>query len=164
MADDLSLVYDFAADLNRFGDEVEDGAEKVLQVAADTTAAAIVIGNPFGPGIAVDTGFARSTFRIGVNAPAAAATQRPYISRRVTKPGTAVFPPVLDLAPLGAAQLGDTVFITSALDYPQFLEFEPKRRRYGPNKGASTVFLDPVESRFPDIVDDAADRVGYGAR
>lgn len=160
--DPQQLVYDFQLDLSRFGDEVEDGALKVFHESAQQVAEAIVVGNQYGPGVAVDTGFARSSFRIGVNAPVDGPSVRPFISRRVTRPGVERFPAALDLAPIGAAQLGDVVYITTQVNYAQHLEFEAKRRRFGPYKGRSTAFIDPVEARFDTIVDDAADRVGYG--
>jgi len=161
--DPQQLVYDFQLDLSRFGDEVEGGALKMFHESAQQVAEAIVVGNQYGPGVPVDTGFARSSFRIGVNAPVDGPSLRPFISRRVTRPGVEIFPAALDLAPIGTAQLGDILYITTPAVYPQYLEFTPKRRRFGPHKGQTTEFIAPVEARFDAIVDDAADRVGYGA-
>lgn len=161
MADENALVYEFRAQLLAFGEDVEGKATATLQETAQVTAEAVVIGNEYGPGIAVDTGFARSSFRLGVGAPEDGPSARPFISRRVTRPGTEVFREPFNLAKAAQIRLGVPVFITTVADYPQYLEFEPKRRRYGKNAGASTVFLEPVEVRFERLVDDCARRVGY---
>lgn len=162
MSDPLALVYDFEADLSRFGDAVENGAEKVLREASRTTGEAIAFGNQFGPGIPVDTAWARSSLAAGLNQPTADRTERPFVSRAVNPAGRVLFPESPDLSAVDRAALGDIVYITTAVDYAQYLEFTPKTRRFGPGKGSSTVFLEPVEQRFNAIVDDAADRVGYG--
>jgi hypothetical protein len=162
MSDPLALVYDFNADLDRFAALVEQDAATVLREAAAVTAEAIIIGNAFGPGVPVDTGFARSSFRIGVNQPADGPTQRPYISRKVNKAGAVVFPALPDTSAAAGVALGDAVYITTAVEYPQYLEFTPKARRFGVNKGASTEFLEPVSDRFSQIVDDAVTRVTAG--
>mgnify|MGYP000078298174 CR=1 FL=1 len=160
-SDPNALVYDFRADLSAFGDEVVGGATKVLQEGSNTTFEAIVLGNEFGPGVAVDTGFARSSFRVGINQVEEGPSEPPgHIPGR--RPGVPFMGPIRGDIPIARAQLGDQVFITTVVEYPQFLEFEPKTRRYGPLAGQSTEFLDPVEARFTDIIDDAADRVGYG--
>ncbi len=163
MADPLALVYDFEADLTRFADATDEQLTAILQESAETAAEAITVGNQYGPGVPVDTGFARASFRVGINDAVDGPTDRPWISRKVTKPGTQVFTDVPNLSAIAGAKLGDSIFVTTSAEYPQYLEFEPKRRRYGANAGASTVFIDPVEQRFGQIVDDAADRVGYGA-
>ncbi|MBY0490624.1 MAG: hypothetical protein K2R93_12350 [Gemmatimonadaceae bacterium] len=162
MSDPLALVYDFEADLSRFGDAVENGATLVLREAGDTTAEAIVIGNQYGPGVPIDTGWARASFVAALNEPAEGRGERPFISRKVNPAGRVLFPETIDLAPIGRAQLGDAIYITTVVEYAQVLEFQPKTRRYGPNAGRSTVFIEPVHARFGAIVDDAADRVGYG--
>ena len=178
MTDDPNqMLYDFRLDLERFGAEVENGALKVFHAAAKSAAEAIVVGNDYGPGVPVDTGFARSSFGIGINSPAQGPTEPPltalargiggnkYLARlqRVQTGkglGQISTPPMLGVS---GAVLGDTVFITTMAKYPQYLEFYPKQRRFGKNKGASTEFIFPVEARWPQIVDDAAARVGYGA-
>lgn len=161
MSDPNALVYDFVADLTRFGDEIADGATKVLQEAAQTTAEAITIGNQFGPGIPVDTGFARASFRVGVGSPADGPSEAPPRPKGLPA-GVRAFDTPIDMGPIGRAALGDALYITTQVEYAQVLEFEAKRRRFGANAGASTEFLEPVEARFTQIVDDAADRVGYG--
>lgn len=161
MADENALVYEFRSQLLAFGEDVEGKATATLQEAAEVTAEAVVIGNEYGPGIPVDTGFARASFRLGVGAPEDGPSTRPWVSRRVARPGTELFREPLNLGKLAQIRLGVPVFITTIAEYPQYLEFEPKRRRYGKNAGASTVFLEPVEVRFERLVDDAARRVGY---
>lgn len=157
-----ALVYDFRVSLEQFGELTEQQATTILHESAETVAEAIIVGNEFGPGVQVDSGFARSSFRIGINQPVGGDIVRPKLSRRVTKPGTQVFNNPPDLAPIESAKLGDEIFITTPVEYPQYLEFEPKTRRYGKNAGASTVFIEPVEARFEQIVDNAADRAGFG--
>jgi hypothetical protein len=173
MSDPLALVYDFEADLNRFGDLVEETATDVLRTVGRTTAEAIAYGNLYGPGVPVDTEWTRSSFAAGLNVPAATAVERPKEAlvasktSRYLKSPTAVksgrgqiFTTPPDFAAIDLAQLGDTIFITTASGYAPYLELNPKTRRYGPGPGSSTVFLEPVEQRFPAIVDDAAARVG----
>lgn len=162
MSDPLALVYDFEADLSRFGDEVENGATLVLQEAGRQTAFAITIGNEFGPGVPIDTGWLRSSFVAALNDPGSGRGERPFISRKVNPAGRVLFPELIDVGPISSAKLGDAIYLTTITEYAQFLEFLPKTRRGGPNKGKSTEFLAPVEARFNQIVDDAAARVGYG--
>ncbi len=160
-SDPLALVDDFRADLSAFGDEVTNGATRVLQEGTETTFEAIALGNEFGPGVPVDTGFAGASFRVGINQPEEGPSEPPgRIPGR--QPGVPVMTPINASIPIARVALGDSVYITTVAEYPQYLEFEPKRRRYGPNKGRSTEFLDPVEARFASIIDDAATRVGYG--
>lgn len=160
--DPQQLIYAFRADLEAFGADVEAGGLAVFHEAAEQVADALINGNQYGPGVPVDTGFARASFRVGLNAPAEGPTERPFISRRVAKPGTVRFPAAPDLSAITQAVLGDTLYITTQAGYPAFLEFEPKRRRFGRTAGQSTEFIAPVESRWPQIVQDAADRTGFG--
>lgn len=159
MSDPLALVYEFEAQLDRFADLTEERALVVLKEVAETTLKAITVGNSYGPGAPRDTGWLSQSFAVGLNEPAATETQRPFVSRKVTKPGTVVFSDRVDPAKINSAKLGDIIYLTTATEYGQYLEFEPKARRWAPGKGSSTVFLEPVEARFTQIMDDTVARV-----
>lgn len=175
--DPNQLLYDFRLDLERFGEEVENGAVMVLHESATRALQAIVSGNDYGPGIPVDTGGARSSFRVGINAPADGPTEPPmrflqrvggnkYLRRSVAVQknkglGQIPIPPVQ--SEIANAQLGDTIYVNTMMEYPQYLEFNHLRRRFGKNKGMDTEFIAPVEARWNQLVDDAAVKVGYGA-
>lgn len=161
--DPLALVYDFHVDLTRFAEATEAELTALVQEAASTAGEAIVVGNQFGPGVPVDTGFARASFRVGIN-DAVDGPASPPTAPSGRAPGTTLYTDAFDVSPVMGAKLGDTIYITTPTEYAQYLEFEPKTRRYGPRAGSSTVFIDPVVARFPQIVDDAADRVGFGGR
>ena len=78
-----TMVKTFAADCEAwFKDDVEGKATLTLQEAADTAAEAIVVGNEFGPGVPVDTGFARSSFRVALNEAVDGPSQPPGPRRR----------------------------------------------------------------------------------
>jgi hypothetical protein len=147
-------------------EDVTERATLVLREAAETTAEAIVLGNAFGPGVPLDTGYLRASWRVGIGAPPPLAPATPPPSAARGK-GVPLYP--VDMAgltlELTRATLGTDVYIMTHVGYAEYLETEPMRRRHGPieNVGAPTVFLEPVADRFAAIVDDAAVRVGYGA-
>lgn len=66
--------------------------------------------------------------------------------------------------PLGAAiagaELGVAIYITTNVGYAKHVEFLDRRRRFGRFAGQSTVFLRPVELRWPRIVEDVVRRLG----
>lgn len=157
------MVKTFAADCEAwFKDDVEGKATLTLQEAADTAAEAIVVGNEFGPGVPVDTGFARSSFRVALNEAVDGPSQPPPTPGR--KPGDApIFTEPLDTSAIEQATLDTLVYVTTAAEYAVHLEELGNKRRFGPNAGGSTQFIAPVEQRWPSIVEDAARRVGYGA-
>lgn len=169
-------LYEFRLQLERFGAIVESGAQRVLHEAASIAAQAIIVGNEYGDGVAVDTGFARSSFGVGINMPAQGPSEPPlktiqrvdgskYLHRTVDvgeNQGLGQLPPGTT-RDITRAELGDTIFINTMAAYPEYLENSPKTRRFGKHKGKTTEFIAPVEARWPQIVDEAARRVGYGS-
>lgn len=157
--DQNALLREFAADLEAFFvEDVEANATAALHEAAQLAAEAIVVGNQYGPGAPVDTGFLRASFRIGIGAPASGPSAPPKSTGR--RPGDA---PQFAAPPIGPevlqAQLGQTIFITTNVQYGEYVEFLEQRRRYGKFAGASTTFIRPVELRWPRIVEDVVARV-----
>jgi hypothetical protein len=161
MADAL---WSFQAELRVFGRaDVSGRATIALQEAAQTTAEAVVIGNAFGPGTPLDTGFLRASFRVAKTSPNDGPSVRPPTPGR--KDGDpAIYPNTVDTAAAAAAQLGDRVYVTTMAEYATYLEAGGMTRRNGPpeNVGTPTPFVAPVEARWPQILDDAARRAGYG--
>lgn len=157
MNDALALVYDFDVALEKFSGLTTQQATLVLQEAATTTLEAIVIGNSFGPGVPVDTGWLRASFAAGINSPSANLNSNPTPPQSRGKGSPMPF--TMDIQEILRAELGDAIYLTTATEYGAFLEFQPGIRRYGPNPGTSTEFLAPVEARFSQIVDDAVRRI-----
>lgn len=158
-----TLVRDFTSALHAFGSEVNELGTLAFREVALVTAEAIDIGNEFGPGVPLDTGYLRASFRVGINQVNDGPSERPRVKGR--KPGDApLTSATVDTSPVTRVALGDSVYITTNVEYAEPLENNPKTRRNGPpeNRGASTEFIAPVEARFERIVDDAAQRVGYG--
>lgn len=154
-------IRDFHASLAAFGDDVQGKATAVFQEAGIVTAEAIVIGNEFGPGVPVDTGFLRASFRIGIGQPVDGPSDPPSHAGRTPGSGE-VFPAEIDTRAAATATLGDWIYITTNVGYAEYLEDGGRIRRFGPYPGNDTPFIAPVEHRFAQIVEDAAKRVGYG--
>jgi hypothetical protein len=163
MAD--TMLREFTTQLQAFArDDVAGKLEAVFQEAAQTASEAVVIGNAFGPGAPLDTGFLRASFRVAEGAPVDGPSTPPPTPGR--KPGDApIYGDALDTSAAARAPLGGTVFCTTIAEYATYLEEGGMVRRNGPpeNRGAATPFVAPVEARWPAIVDDAASRVGFGA-
>lgn len=158
------MVREFRSQLLAFDGEVRGQAVDVFREAAQTTAEAIVIGNRFGPGAPLDTGFLRASFRVALNNPEDGPSVGAKVSGR--KDGAApIYPANLDTSGAARAQLGDDIYITTMAAYAVALEEGTGVRRNGPsaNVGTPTPFVAPVEFRFDAIVEDAARRVGYGS-
>lgn len=152
----MSTAAGFSADLKNFGIEVEADARRVFHAAAEDVAEAIVIGNRYGPGVPTDTGFLRSSFRVGIGAPAAGPSRTLGNGIPGSFPAAVLGPAIL------RAPLDQPLFITTNVDYAEYLQFLPLTRRFGPSQGQSTVFLRPVESRWDNIVLDNMRRLGIG--
>ena len=148
MTDDPNqLVYNFRLDLARFGEEVERNARSIFQTSAEVAALAVIKGNEWAPGIPVDTAWARDSYRIGVNQIVEGPSERPK-SGSIHSSG----PPMA--VAFDQLQLGDTVYVATMAEYPRYLEFTPKRRRYGQYAGQSTEFLEPVDASWQAIIED----------
>lgn len=156
-------VRTFTSALFDFGEDVQADGVLIVREVADTTAEAIVFGNAFGPGVPVDTGFTRASFRVGRNEPVEGPTTHPPTPTGRTPGSAPLVDANLDVAVLRDIVLGDTIYITTSLaDVPEALETLGRSRRFGPHAGEDTAFIDPVETRFDAIVEDAAERVGWG--
>lgn len=155
----MSTVLEFQRDLQRWGVEVEEDALTVFRAAAEDAAEALVVGNQYGFGVPTDTGFARSSFRVGLGRPADGPSERPagLESTGSLQFGTPVLAPTIQRATLDRA-----LYVTSNVGYLVPLELLPKVRRYGPHAGQSTIFLRPIESRWENIVFDNMRRLGIG--
>ena len=156
----------FQTDLRAFSIESTGRASATLQEAAQVTAEAVVLGNAYGPGAPLDTGFLRASFRVSRNVPEDGPRKGPPTPGR--KDGDpAIYPSILDTSAAALAVIGETVYITTMAEYAIYLEEGSggMRRRNGPseNVGAPTAFIAPVEARWLQIVDEAARRAGYGA-
>lgn len=164
------MTREFSAALRDFEAlDVRGRATDLFQEAAAAASEAVVVGlQDFGPGAPMDTGFLRASFRVARNAPEDGPSERPETPGR--KPGDApLYPEMLtvagmDLSAAQSAMLGETVYCTTIAEYATYLEEGGMVRRHGPpeNVGATTQFIAPVEARWDAIVDDAAQRVGYG--
>jgi hypothetical protein len=157
----MSTIAEFALDLQQFGLEVEADAERVFRAASQVAAEAVVVGNQFGPGAPVDTGFLRASFRVGIGAPQQGPTEKPPTPGR--RDGA---PPLFAAAPtapaLAAATLDRAVYVTTSVVYAEPLEYLSRTRRFGPYAGRSTAFVRPVELRWPRIVADVMRRLRIG--
>ncbi len=164
MAD--ALFREFTSELFKFGDEdVEGRGTAMFRECAQVTAEAIVIGNAYGPGTPLDTGWLRASFRVSESVPEDGPGERPALPGREPGSGT-VFASALDTSAAARAKLGNSVFVSTMAPYAGDLEEGAGLvRRNGPpeNIGAPTPFIAPVEARFGQIAEDAARRVGYGS-
>jgi hypothetical protein len=158
------MLSEFTASLREFSEkDVLLLSTDTLQEAAQVASEAVVLGNAFGPGVPLDTGFLRASFRVSKNVPEDGPSVAPAVPGR--KDGDPpIYPASLDTRAAARAFLGDQIFCTTMAVYADPLENNGLTRRNGPpeNVGASTEFVRPVEARWEQIVDDAARRVGYG--
>lgn len=159
-----AMTREFRAELRAFQQiDVSGKAETLFQEAAAAAAEAVVLGNQFGPGAPLDTGFLRASFRVALNAPEdGPSTPPPTPGRKDGDPP--LYPNTLDTSAAARAKLGNTIYCTTVAEYATYLEEGGLVRRHGPpeNVGAPTPFVAPVEARWDAIVEDAAARVGYG--
>lgn len=128
----------FAAQLQAFGELVQQEADEVFQIVATEVGQSVINLTP------VDTGRALSNWNAGINAPddVYRETEDPLDSKTSAR-----------LA--GEFQLlkfGDTAFITNATPHIPFLE-------YGSSKQAPSGFVRITLARFNNIVQDAVSRV-----
>ncbi len=141
----------FEASLNAFDEILGERLDAVQRGAATVVANAVAEGAPaLGlPGTPVDTGFARSSWAVGVNGPPRFGTS----GRRVDG---APVPPAPDLtAALVAVGAEDTVLIANNAEYIEPLEF-------GRSSQAPAGFVRLTVAAFPRIVSAVARRVGSG--
>ena len=155
----------FSGELRRFMDrDVRGLGTAAFREAANLAARAVIEGNGFGPGAPLDTGFLRASFRVSRNQPEDGPTTAPAVPGR--QPGDApLYPTTADTTAIGAAQLGDTIYVTTLAEYAGYLEEGGMVRRNGPPElvGTPTEFIAPVDARWPQIVEEAVRRTGFGA-
>lgn len=156
----MSMLREFNAELEQFAGATAEQARLIFAESAATACEAIAIGNEFGPGAPLDTGYLRASFRVGVDTIVNGPSTPPQRSKR--SDGTHLIADVFDASPVQRVQIGQTVYLVTNVDYAKYLETGHMTRRHGEHVGQDTEFIAPVEARFGQIVDDAADRVGYG--
>jgi len=157
----MSTLAEFTLDLQAWGLEVDADAQRVFRAASQVAAEAVVVGNTYGPGAPVDTGFLRASFRVGIGAPQQGPSRKPPTPGR--RPGAAALYAATPTAPaLAAATLDAAVYVTTSAAYAEPLEYLTRTRRFGPYAGRSTAFVRPVELRWPRIVEDTMRRLGIG--
>lgn len=158
-------ILEFSRELRDFiREDVQGAGERTLETAAGLAAEAVVVGNTFGPGAPVDTGFLRASFRVSKNQPDDGPSTPPELPGR-----QAGDPPVFDtrLSATRGVRLrfGDLLYVTTMAEYAIYLEEGGMLRRNGPPElvGTPTPFVAPVEARWPAIVETAARRNGFGS-
>lgn len=109
----------FQLDLSRLTTTVQRAADLVVRDVAFDVVENIVVGGAVSPGTPVDTGFARNSWVVGLNAPGT--------PRQPDTPPADGAPPVGDpvgeAAPaLAGVTAGDTVYLTSNTAYMPILE------------------------------------------
>lgn len=159
-------VQDFTVNLNRFKNVVRLRSASVIRGSAFDAAEALVIGNKHGPGApGPDTGFTRSSFRVGIGAPEDGPTRPDPAVVAGHEPGD---PPryvePFDSAAIARVGLDTEVYVTTAAEHAQYLEDLPRSRRTGPEalRGAPTQFVAPVSAAWPRIVRENARAAAAG--
>lgn len=160
-----ATLAEFRLQLETFGrEDVAARAEATLQQAGMIAAEAVVIGNAYGPGAPLDTGFLRSSFRVSTNIPADGPSTRPKTpGRKAGDPP--LYPSTVDTTAAASATLGEAIYVQTMAEYAVYLEEGSMVRRHGPpeNRGQPTPFIAPVEARWDAIAEDAKRRAGYGS-
>ncbi len=155
----------FTAQLTAMADDIEGRLDVIFAESIQTAAEAVVIGNGFGPGVPVDTGFLRASFRFGLGAPVDGPSLPPEGTGQVFTAG-------LDTSPLVRVRLEQSVYLTTVAEYAQYLEDgtydggtfnrRTSEEQLKNQKGTlgPTPFIEPVLARWQAIVDDAVRRTG----
>lgn len=155
----MTLIENFLLDLRAFSELTDARATAVVRATAAVCAEAIIIGNEYGPGAPVDTGWLRASFQVTLNTPATGPSEPPPRpkGRRLEDPPLYPDAPVLTGAENAA--LSDVVYITTPAAYAEYLEYDGLERRFGPYRGMPTAFVRSVALRFDRIVDDVRRRL-----
>lgn len=134
-------IANFTAQLNAFDDRVRGRLDQVIQSIAFILAEGIVVGNQYGPGTPVDTGFCRNNWVLALNSePAGTLQQRPAGATK------GEFPPA-DTKIAATMKLGDTLRMANNAVYAKALEF-------GHSKQAPVGMVRIVIAAGQTIVDD----------
>lgn len=128
----------FAAQLQAFGDLVQEEADQVFRIVATEVGQSVINLTP------VDTGRALSNWNAGINSPddTYRETEDPMDSQTSSRLASE----------FSTLKFGDTAYITNATPHIPFLE-------YGSSKQAPNGFVRITLARFDNIVQDAVRRV-----
>lgn len=128
----------FAAQLQAFGELVQQDADEVFQIVATEVGQSVINLTP------VDTGRALSNWNAGINAPddVYRETEDPLDSKTSARLA----------GEFQSLKFGDTAYITNATPHVPFLE-------YGSSKQAPNGMIRITLARFNNIVQDAVSRV-----
>lgn len=128
----------FAAQLQAFGELVQQEADEVFQIVATEVGQSVINLTP------VDTGRALSNWNAGINSPddVYRETEDPMDSKTSARLASE----------LKGLKFGDTAYITNATPHVPFLE-------YGSSKQAPNGMIRITLARFNNIVQDAVSRV-----
>lgn len=128
----------FAAQLQAFGDLVQEEADQVFRIVATEVGQSVINLTP------VDTGRALSNWNAGINSPddTYRETEDPLDSQTSSRLASE----------FSTLKFGDTAYITNATPHIPFLE-------YGSSKQAPNGFVRITLARFDNIVQDAVRRV-----
>ncbi len=128
----------FAAQLQAFGDLVQEEADQVFRIVATEVGQSVINLTP------VDTGRALSNWNAGINSPddTYRETEDPMDSQTSSRLASE----------FSTLKFGDTAYITNATPHIPFLE-------YGSSKQAPNGFVRITLARFNNIVQDAVRRV-----
>ncbi len=128
----------FAAQLQAFGDFVQEEADQVFRIVATEVGQSVINLTP------VDTGRALSNWNAGINSPddTYRDTEDPMDSQTSSRLA----------GEFSTLKFGDTAYITNATPHIPFLE-------YGSSKQAPNGFVRITLARFNNIVQDAVRRV-----
>jgi hypothetical protein len=137
--DGARLVRAFEADLAAMAAGLEDRIGDIFADAVHTAAEAIIVGNQYGPGVPVDTGFLRASFDTSDLA-------RARTQREVTLTTAAEYAVHLE----AGERDGSALQRRSAEE-----QIKNLKGTQGP-----TPFVEPVEARWTAIVEDTVRRTG----
>lgn len=128
----------FAAQLQAFGELVQQDADKVFQIVATEVGQSVINLTP------VDTGRALSNWNAGINSPddTYRETEDPMDSQTSSRLASE----------FSTLKFGDTAYITNATPHVPFLE-------YGSSKQAPHGMVRVTLAKFNNIVKDAVSRV-----
>ncbi len=107
----------FTATLERFKQELAPYLGEVVQNMGFEVAENIIVGGEVAPGTPIDTGFARSSWTVGINQPGEAILPPDNVEKRTYPEGGA------DMSAIATAAAGDEVYILNGASYIKGLEY-----------------------------------------
>lgn len=115
-------VQTFAADVDRFESALNGRLDELTRNLGFAAAEALIVGNKYSPGTPVDTGFARNSWAVGLNAEPDF-PQAPAPPTDTKGEPVSVSSPETTHAVIAEATAQDLVFIESNCVYMEALEF-----------------------------------------